>query len=46
MVNWEEMVSNKSVLDQVNVFHKTLMNVFSNFSPEKLQYLMIKIPHG
>lgn len=29
MVNWEEMVPNKSVLDQVNIFHKTLMNVFS-----------------
>ena len=46
MVNWEEMVPNKSVLDQVNIFRKTLMNVFSNFIPEKLQYLMIKIPYG
>lgn len=46
MVNWEEMVPNKSVLDQVNIFRKTLMNVFSNFIPEKLQYLTIKIPYG
>ena len=29
------MFTNKSVHEQVNIFNKTLMNVFSNFIPNK-----------
>ena len=35
-VNWELMFSNKSVLKQVSIFNETLMNIFSNFTPNKL----------
>ena len=35
MINWEAMFANKSVHDQVNIFNKTLINVFLNFIPNK-----------
>ena len=35
-VNWKLMFSNKSVLKQVSIFNETLMNIFSNFTTNKL----------
>ena len=35
MINWEAMFANKSAHDQVNIFNKTLINVFLNFIPNK-----------
>ena len=35
-VNWKLMFINKSVLKQVSIFNETLMNIFSNFTPNKL----------
>ena len=35
-VNWEVMFNNKSVHKQVSIFNKILMNIFSNFTPNKL----------
>ena len=35
MVNLEVIFANKSVHDQSNILKKTLMNVFSNFTPNK-----------
>ena len=35
-VNWEVMFINKSVRKQVSIFNGTLMNMFSNFTPNKL----------
>ena len=34
-VDWEFLFSNKSVNQQVIIFNRTLMNVFSNFFPNK-----------
>ena len=44
MVNWEAKFPNKSVHDQVNIFHKTLMNVFSNLIPKKTEVFDDKDP--
>ena len=35
-VNWEVMFNNKSVHKQVSIFKEILMNIFSNFTPNKL----------
>ena len=35
-VNWEMMFNNKSVHKQVSIFNEILMNIFSNFTPNKL----------
>ena len=35
-VNWEAMFNNKSVHKQVSIFSEILMNMFSNFTPNKL----------
>ena len=35
-VNWEVMFNNKSVHKQVSIFNEILMNIFSNFTPNKL----------
>ena len=35
-VNWEVMFNNKSVHKQVSIFNETVMNIFSNFTPNKL----------
>ena len=34
-VNWEMMFNNKSVHKQVSIFNEILMNIFSNFTPNK-----------
>ena len=34
-VNWELMFSNMSVHKQVSIFDETLINIFSNFTPNK-----------
>ena len=36
LVNWNFLFSNKSVLEQVIIFDQTLMNIFSNYIPNKL----------
>ena len=35
-LNWEVMFNNKRVHKQVFIFNDTLMNIFSNFTPNKL----------
>ena len=35
-VNWEVIFNNKSVHKQVSIFTEILMNIFSNFTPNKL----------
>ena len=35
-VDWEMMFNNKSVHKQVSIFNEILMNIFSNFTPNKL----------
>ena len=35
-VNWEVMFNNKSVHKQKSIFNEILMNIFSNFTPDKL----------
>ena len=35
-VNWELIFSDKSVDKQVSIFSETLVNIFSNFTPDKL----------
>ena len=34
-INWRLLFSNKSVHQQVKILNNTLMNVFSNFTPNK-----------
>ena len=36
LVNWNFLFSNKSVHEQVTIFNQTLMNIFSNYIPNKL----------
>ena len=36
LVNWNFLFSNKSVHEPVTIFNQTLMNIFSNFTPNKL----------
>ena len=35
-VNWEVMFNDSSVPKQVSIFYETLMNILSNFTPNKL----------
>ena len=35
-VDWKFMFSCKNVHQPVNIFHKTIINIFSNFIPYKL----------
>ena len=44
-VNWEFLFQNENVHQQV-ILNKTLLNVFSNYVPNKLLLLMTKIHHG
>ena len=44
-VNWEFLFQNENVHEQV-ILNKTLLNVFSNYVPNKLLLLMTRIHHG
>ena len=47
MVDWRFMFLNKNVHKQVSTFNSTLMNIFTNYIPNK--YITIndtEIPHG
>ena len=44
-INWRFLFSNKSVHQQVKILNSTLMNVFSNFIPNKLVTFNSKDPH-
>ena len=35
-MNWNFLFLNKSVHEQVTIFNQTLMNIFSNYTPNKL----------
>ena len=35
MFHWKAMFANKNVDENVNIFNKVLINVFSNFIPNK-----------
>ena len=35
-VNWENLFNNKTINKQVSIFNETIMNIFSNFVPNKL----------
>ena len=45
-VNWEVMLISKSIHKQVSIFNKTLMNIFLNFTPNKLVTFDDRDPHG
>lgn len=36
LVNWDVMVNNKSIHKQVSIFNEILLNIFSNFTPNKV----------
>ena len=40
------MFNNKSVLKQVSIINETLMNIFSNFTPNKLVTFDVGTPLG
>ena len=35
-MNWNFLFSNESINEQVTIFNQTLMNIFSNYTPNKL----------
>ena len=35
MVDWRFMFSNKNFYEQVSIFNNTLMNIFTNYIPNK-----------
>ena len=43
-MNWNFLFSNKSVHEQVIIFNQTLMNIFSNYIPNKLTAVDDKDP--
>ena len=43
-VNWNLIFSNKSVHKQVSIFKETLINIFSNFTPNKLVTCEVRDP--
>ena len=43
-VNWEVMFDNKSVRKKVSISYETLMNIFSNLTPNKLVKIDFKDP--
>ena len=43
-VNWEFLFFNKSVHEQVSTFNNTLMNIFSNYLPNKFVTIDDKDP--
>ena len=45
-VNWERLFNNKDVNTQVSILNETVLNVFSNYVPNNILLLMIKIPPG
>ena len=43
-VNWNLIFSNKSVHKQLSIFKETLINIFSNFTPNKLVTFEVRDP--
>ena len=43
-VNWEVMFNNKRVHKQVSIFNETLINVFSNITPNRLVTFNDRVP--
>ena len=46
LVNWDSLFSHKNVHEQVAIFNQTLMNISSNYIPNKFLQLMITTLHG
>ena len=44
--DWSYLFSGKNVHEQVELFNKTLLNIFHNFILTKLSYVLIKILFG
>ena len=36
LVNWEKLFLNKNIDIQVSIFNETILNIFSNFVPNKI----------
>ena len=45
LVNWNSLFSRKNVCEQVVIFNQTLMNIFSNYIPNKFITIDDKDPH-
>ena len=45
LVNWNSLFSRKNVCEQVGIFNQTLMNIFSNYIPNKFITIDDKDPH-
>ena len=45
-VDWEFLFLNKNVHQQVKIFNKTLIDIFSNFIPINMSLLTIRILNG
>ena len=46
MVDWRFMFLNKNVHKQVSIFNNTLMNIFTNYIPNKYITIDDRDPHG
>ena len=46
MIDWHFMLLNKNVHEQVSTFNTTLINIFSNYIPNKYITVDDKDPHG
>lgn len=44
MVNWGVLLSNKSVHERVSILNNSLMNIFSNYTPNKFVIIDDKDP--
>ena len=44
MVNWGFLLSNKSVHERVSILNNSLMNIFSNYTPNKFVIIDDKDP--
>ena len=44
MVNWGVLLSNKSVHERVSILNNSLMNIFSNYTPNKFVIIDDKNP--
>ena len=45
-IDWEGLFENKSVESQVSELNDLLLNIYLNYFPKKLFYLMTKFLHG
>ena len=44
LINWERLFNNKNINEQVSILNETMLNVFSNYIPNKYIYIDDKDP--